>query len=98
MRRQRRPLMKLRILLVLCCVVVPAASSFAQSTPEKAPDVSTELRNGFNEVNEWVTKAAEMVPAEKYSYRPVDTVRTFGQLIGHVTDSYNFFSAPRPGN
>jgi len=40
--------MKLRILLVLCCLLVPAASSFAQSTPEKTPDVSTELRNGFN--------------------------------------------------
>ena len=90
--------MKLRILLVLCCLLVPAASSFAQSTPEKTPDVSTDLRNGFNEVNEWVTKAAEMVPAEKYNYRPVDTVRTFGQLIAHVTDSYNFFCARGAGN
>ena len=90
--------MKLRILLVLCCLVLPAASSFAQSTPEKTPDVSTELRNGFNEVNEWVVKAADMVPADKYNYRPVDTVRTFGQLIGHVTDSYNFFCARGAGN
>ena len=32
-----------------------------------------------------------MVPADKYNYRPVDTVRTFGQLIAHVTDSYNYF-------
>ena len=90
--------MKLRILLILCCLVAPAATSFAQSTPEKAPDISTDLRNGFNEVNEWVTKAAEMVPAEKYNYRPVDTVRTFGQLIAHVTDSYNFFCARGAGN
>lgn len=90
--------MKLRILLVLCCMLVPAASSVAQSTPEKTPDVSTDLRNGFNEVNEWVTKAAEMVPADKYNYRPVDTVRTFGQLIAHVTDSYNFFCARGTGN
>ena len=90
--------MKLRILFILCCLLVPAASAFAQTTPEKAPDISTEMRNGFNEVNEWVTKAAEMVPAEKYSYKPVDTVRTFGQLIGHVTDSYNYFCARGAGN
>jgi uncharacterized damage-inducible protein DinB len=90
--------MKLRILLILCCLVVTAATSFAQSTPEKTPDVSTDVRNGFNEVNEWVTKAAEMVPADKYSYRPVDTVRTFGQLIGHITDSYNYFCARGAGN
>lgn len=89
---------QLRILLILCCLLVPAASSLAQSTPEKTPDVSTDVRNGFNEVNEWVTKAAEMVPAEKYSYRPVDTVRTFGQLIAHITDSYNYFCAHAVGN
>jgi len=57
-----------------------------------------ELKNAFNEVNEWVTKAAEMVPADKYNYRPVDTVRTFGQLIAHVTDSYNYFCAHGVGN
>ena len=90
--------MKLRILLILCCLLLSAASSRAQSTPEKAPDVSTELRNGFNEVNGWVTKAAEMVPADKYNYRPVDTVRTFGQLIAHITDSYNYFCANGVGN
>lgn len=41
-----------------------------------------EVKNGTN----WVTKAADMVPAEKYTYRPADTVRTFGQLIGHIAD------------
>ena len=90
--------MKLRTLMILCCVLFAAATSFAQSTPEKAPDVATELRNGFNEFNDWVTKAAEMVPADKYSYRPVDTVRTFGQLIAHITDSYNYFCAHGVGN
>jgi uncharacterized damage-inducible protein DinB len=90
--------MKLRILLILSCLVVTAATSFGQTAPDKAPDVATELRNGFNEVNEWVTKAADMVPADKYNYRPVDSVRTFGQIIAHVTDSYNFFCARGVGN
>jgi uncharacterized damage-inducible protein DinB len=90
--------MKLRMLLIVCCLLVPAASSFGQTAPDKAPDVATELRNGFNEVNDWIVKSAEMVPAEKYNYKPVDTVRTFGQLIAHVTDSYNFFCARGAGN
>ena len=90
--------MKLRILLILCCVLLPAATSFGQEATNKTPDVTTELRNGFNEVNDWVTKAAEMVPADKYNYRPADTVRTFGQLIAHITDSYNFFCARGAGN
>ena len=90
--------MKLRILLILCCLLVPAASSFGQTTPEKPFDLATDMRNGFNEVNDWVMKAAEAVPADKYSYKPVDTVRTFGQLIAHITDSYNYFCAHGVGN
>lgn len=90
--------MKLRILTILCCLLLPAASTVGQSTPEKAPDMSTELRKAFNDVNGWVMKSAEMVPADKYNYRPVDTVRTFGQLIAHMTDSYNYFCAHGVGN
>ena len=90
--------MKLRILTILCCLLLPAAPSFGQTAADKTPDVATEMRNGFNEVNGWVTKAAEMVPAEKYNYRPVDTVRTFGQLIAHITDSYNYFCNNAVGN
>lgn len=90
--------MKLRFLLIPCCLLLSAASSFAQSTPEKAPDIATEIRNGFNEVNGWVMTAAESVPADKYSYRPAETVRTFGQLIAHITDSYNYFCAHGVGN
>jgi uncharacterized damage-inducible protein DinB len=90
--------MKLRILAVVSCLLLSAVSSFAQTVPDKTPDVSTEMRNGFNEVNDWVMKAADMVPADKYSYRPVDTVRTFGQLIAHITDSYNYFCAHGVGN
>ena len=89
--------MKLRILSIVCCFLLSAASGFGQATPEKAPDFSTEVRNGFNEVNGWVMKAAESVPADKYSYKPVDTVRTFGQLIAHITDSYNYFCANASG-
>ena len=90
--------MKLRILMILCCLPLCVATVFGQSTPEKAPDVSTELRKGFDEVNGWLTKAAEMVPADKYTYRPADSVRTFGQLIGHITDSYNYFCVRGVGN
>ena len=90
--------MKFKTLLILSVLLLSAASSFGQSTPEKPPDITTELRNGFNEVNGWVTQAAEMVPADKYNYRPVDTVRTFGQLIAHITDSYNYFCAHGVGN
>ena len=37
------------------------------------------------------------MPADKYNYRPVQTVRTFGQLVAHVADSYAYFCARAAG-
>ena len=55
------------------------------------------LRAGFAEVSGWVTRAADIVPADKYSYRPTQTVRTFGQLVAHIADSYTYFCARASG-
>jgi uncharacterized damage-inducible protein DinB len=98
MRAKKEALMKPGIFMILSCLLLSAASTIAQTTPEKPPDVPTQLRNGFNELNGWVVAAAEAVPADKYSYKPAETVRTFGQLVAHITDSYNYFCAHAVGN
>jgi uncharacterized damage-inducible protein DinB len=96
--------MRIRIFLFACCLLLVAVCLGTKTTfpvkaqePEK-PKSAEILRKGFQEVSTWVTKSADMVPAEKYSYKPVDTVRSFGQIIGHITDSYNFFCARGSGN
>ena len=96
--------MKIRILLFVCCAVMVTAlittkspqTVVAQDTDKSKPSVV--MRQGFAEVSEWVTKSADMVPEDKYSYKPVDSVRTYGQLIAHITDSYNYFCAVGGGN
>jgi uncharacterized damage-inducible protein DinB len=60
-------------------------------------DTAAALRTGFDEVSGWVTRAAELVPADKYTYRPAPTVRTFGQLIAHVADAHNYYCARAAG-
>ena len=45
-----------------------------------AADASADLRRSFAAVSGWVSKAADLAPADKYAYRPVDSVRTFGQI------------------
>jgi uncharacterized damage-inducible protein DinB len=80
------------ILRIFLLVLLLAASVAAQTTKPAPPQTPNELvKAGFEEVNEWVVKSAEMVPPDKYNYKPADTVRTFGQLIAHITDSYNYF-------
>ena len=91
--------MKLRSLLTVCSLLFCASSIYGQaSPPAQSPDAATELRKGFTEVSGWVSQAAEMVPEDKYNYRPVDSVRTFGQLVAHIADSYNYFCARGAGN
>lgn len=62
-----------------------------------ANDTAAALRHGFGEVSGWVTKAADLVPADKYNYRPTSSVRTYGQLIAHIADSYNYYCARAAG-
>ncbi len=78
-----------------------AVTTKVEGEPNKqaaTPNAAVELRQNFAEVSGWVSKAADMVPAEKYDYKPVDTVRSFGQIIAHVTDSYNYFCARGAGD
>ena len=90
--------MKARILFIMCCLLFSASVICGQEKPPaQAPDTATELRKGFAEVSGWVSQAAEMVPDDKYNYKPVDTVRTFGQLVAHIVDSYNYFCAQGAG-
>ncbi len=63
----------------------------------KADEGLAAARRGFTEVSGWVTRAAELVPAERYGYRPVQTVRTFGQLLAHVVDGYTYYCARAAG-
>ncbi|HEX6052224.1 MAG TPA: DinB family protein [Gemmatimonadaceae bacterium] len=66
-------------------------------TAQQATDPRAALRKGFTDVSGWVTKAADLVPPDKYAYRPVGTVRTFGQLVAHVVDSYAYYCAQASG-
>jgi len=95
--------MKITIIFLGCCVLAISLSLSTQlSATASAQDgekgnAAVVARKGFQEVSGWVTKSAEMVPAEKYDYKPVDTVRSFGQIIAHVADSLNYFCAQAAG-
>jgi uncharacterized damage-inducible protein DinB len=60
-------------------------------------DAAAVVRHGFGEVSGWITKAAALVPDDKYSYRPTQSVRTFGQLIAHIANGYDYYCAAAGG-
>lgn len=61
------------------------------------PDAADAAKSGFAEVAGWIAKAAELVPAERYTYQPVKTVRTFGQLVAHIVDGNSYFCGRAAG-
>lgn len=68
-----------------------------KAAPPASADSAAVLRKHFADVSALVLKAADLVPADKYSYRPVPSVRTFGELVGHIADSYRFYCSPAGG-
>lgn len=45
----------------------------------------------YSNVKQDILRSAEKVPEDKYAFKPVDTVRTYGQLLAHVADGqYEF--------
>jgi len=86
--------------LALAGAVFLLSRAAIHSTEASEPvqtDLAAAAKAGFGEVSVWLTKSADMVPADKYSYRPVGTIRTFGELMGHVADGYGFYCGRAAG-
>src|SRR6266699_4368739 len=90
--------MKTLLRLVVLCLAVPAGVVSAQdkATQEK-PMVSQENplstwnKFAYARVKDILLKSAEKMPVENYSFKPVDTVRSYGQIVGHVADAQYAF-------
>ena len=53
----------------------------------QAPSISKEAMQAYTGIKNNLTKLADKVDADTYNYKPVDTIRTIGGLIGHIADS-----------
>jgi uncharacterized damage-inducible protein DinB len=82
----------LRMLMV--CLVMPAAASLAQEKPAAAaPEnpLSTWNKTAYGRVKDILLRSAQKMPEENYSFKPTDTVRSYGQIVGHVADAQYLF-------
>jgi len=77
-----------------------AQSAAAPQTPQAptAAEVLVRLaQNAWAGAKRNVLESAEQMPEAEYSFKPVDTVRTFGQVLAHVADSNYFYCARSKG-
>jgi uncharacterized damage-inducible protein DinB len=77
----------LRSLLALM-VLSAGGEAWAQTPPAPSPGgpLTGTLQRAYANVKRNITEAAEKMPEAEYGFRPVDTVRTYGQFVGHIAD------------
>lgn len=72
-----------------------AAPAFAQA-PAPVTGVGTS-KTVWETMSNYVIKSAELMPEADYSFKPAPTVRSFGEMLGHVAGAENMFCAAALG-
>lgn len=94
------------ILQMLPAAILVVLAPFAiAASPDDPPAAGAADENPFSSNTRFVygvtkqilLRAAETMPEEHYGFRPADTVRTFGQIVGHVADSQYAFCSTALG-
>ena len=82
--------------LLLTWAIVMSAATLTPAQSPGANPVSDAVREGWTGAKNNVTRAARAMPEDKFSFRPVASVRTFGEIVAHVAGAnYIFCSTVR---
>jgi uncharacterized damage-inducible protein DinB len=91
------------VLAGMVSVSIPVNLANAQIAPDlpnpiAAPNPLTRTLSIFRlNMQDKITKAAEMMPESKYSYRPTKDVRSFAEILNHISDISYFLCSNAKG-
>jgi len=86
--------MVLRTVVILAAMAA-ASSAFAQAPAGSGP-VSQAIRESWEGAKKNITESATQMPEDGYGFKPVASVRTFGQILAHIAGAnYEFCSGAR---
>jgi uncharacterized damage-inducible protein DinB len=71
-------------LLAIAFAVLFAVAANAQ---DAAPSLSDGIKQGYNNIKNNFTKAAEAMPEDGYDFAPTKEERTFGGWVAHIADA-----------
>jgi uncharacterized damage-inducible protein DinB len=74
--------------LLFATLLVPV-TLFAQQNTNKS-DFFSDVNNDFNETQQKIISLAEAIPAEKYTWRPEEGVRSVSEVLMHIAGA-NYF-------
>lgn len=81
----------------ICLTVAVVALSFPSgAVAQSANPLTASLRSAWNGARQNVRRSADVMPEAKFSFKPVDSVRSFGAILAHVAGaSYEFCAAAK---
>jgi uncharacterized damage-inducible protein DinB len=82
------------VLVVLTAALVGAPVLL---TAQAGQPITQSLRTSWDGAKKNLVQSAEVMPEANYSFKPVDAVRTFGQILGHVAGANYVFCAAAKG-
>jgi uncharacterized damage-inducible protein DinB len=85
---------KVLFTILLCLVALPV---LCQEKPSTENPFSTINKRSYERTKGILLRSAEKMPEENYSFKPVDTVRSYGQIIGHLADAQYLFCSTASG-
>jgi uncharacterized damage-inducible protein DinB len=79
---------------LLCLLALPV---FAQEKQSSDNPLSAFTKRVYGFQKGILLRSAEKMTEENYTFKPVDTVRTYGQIIGHIADAQYLFCSSASG-
>ena len=80
---------------VLSCAILSIA--MGASALQAQNPLSADTKFWYTTVKGFAIRAAEKMPEANYSFQPAPTVRTFGQIVGHIADDQFYFCSTVKG-
>ncbi len=96
--------MRLIVLSIVVGLMVEPASAQSGGTGQapSQPTTAAEIlvrgaQSGWAGAKRNIVESADQMPEADYGFKPVDTVRTFGQVLAHVAESNYYYCARSKG-
>jgi uncharacterized damage-inducible protein DinB len=74
--------------LVVACLGTAALLVSSAASAQSTNPLSANAKGQFTAISGFVTRSAEKIPDNLYSFRATPEVRTIAQLFGHIADAY----------
>ena len=88
----RVPRVAVAVLVAVSCTTLAGQAPAAGGNP-----VSQSIRDGWNGAKQNLSGSAKVMPEAKFGFKPVESVRSFGEILAHVAGANYIFCAAARG-